>query len=147
MQASIGCEQLKKLPNFIDKRRSNFQHLKQILSTIDTDIILPEASPNSNPSWFGFPITIRTECKKSRNSIIEYIEEHQIQTRLLFSGNLVKHPCFDEIRNTNAYRIIGDLENTNNIMNNTFWVGVYPGMTEEMIEYIGQTIIDAFMKA
>ncbi len=147
MQAAIGCEQLKKLPNFIDKRRSNFQHLKQILSTIDTDIILPEASPNSNPSWFGFPITIRTECKKSRNSIIAYIEEHQIQTRLLFSGNLVKHPCFDEIRNTNAYRIIGDLENTNNIMNNTFWVGVYPGMTEEMIEYIGQTIIDAFMKA
>ena len=106
-------------------------------------LILPEAAENSRPSWFGFLISIRPESGLKRNNVTKYIEEHNIQTRLLFSGNLIKHPCFDQIRGSNAYRVIGNLENTDFIMNNSFWVGVYPGMTDEMIDDIAKAICEA----
>ena len=106
-------------------------------------MILPEPVENGIPSWFGFLISVKPETGLKRNDITKYLEDHNIQTRLLFSGNLIKHPCFDEIRHTNAYRVIGSLENTEFIMNNTFWIGVYPGMTDKMIDYMVQIIIEA----
>ena len=104
---------------------------------------MPEAATNSEPSWFGFLISVKPETGIERNKVTKYIEEHNVQTRLLFSGNLIKHPCFDTIRGTNAYRVIGELKNTEYIMNHTFWVGVYPGMSDEMIDYMAKVIIDA----
>ena len=135
MQAAIGCEQLKKLPTFIEKRRHNWNRLRNKLLCAEEKIILPISEENSNPSWFGFLISIKPESSLKRNDITKYIEEHNIQTRLLFSGNIIRHPCFDEIRGTDAYRVVGDLTNTDFVMNNTFWVGVYPGMTDDMIDY------------
>lgn len=143
MQAAIGCEQLKKFPTFIERRRHNWERLHKALEDVRDKLILPEPAENSNPSWFGFLISIKPESGLKRNEVIRYIEEHNIQTRLLFSGNLIKHPCFDPIRGTDAYRAVGDLVNTEFIMNNTFWVGVYPGMTDEMIDYMGTVIRDA----
>ena len=143
LQASIGVEQLKKFPSFIERRRHNWRRLHQALEPISDQIILPEAALHSNPSWFGFLITIRPNKRFSRNDITKYVEAHNIQTRLLFSGNLIKHPCFDQIRGTNAYRVSGGLDVTNQIMNETFWVGVYPGMTDEMIDYMAKTIREA----
>lgn len=144
MQAAIGVEQLKKFPSFIEKRRANWDRLYHILESHADKIVLPKACENSEPSWFGFMIT----CKEGidRNRVTKYIEDHNIQTRLLFSGNLIKHPCFDEIRNTDKYRVVGSLDNTNTIMNNSFWVGVYPGMSDEMIDYMGKIIIEAISK-
>lgn len=142
MQAAVGCAQIKKLDEFIEKRRHNFARLKCKLKDVEDKLILPVACENSKPSWFGFLMT----CKEGidRNKIVEYIEKHGVQTRMLFAGNIIKHPCFDEMRNTKTgYRVIGDLTNTDTIMNNSFWVGVYPGMTDEMIDYIGNTIISA----
>ena len=104
-------------------------------------LILPEACENSEPSWFGFLITCREGV--DRNQLVQKIEEKGVQTRMLFAGNLIKHPCFDQMRGTDAYRIVGELTNTDFIMNNTFWVGVYPGMTDEMIDYMAKTIIEA----
>lgn len=143
LQASIGVEQLKKFPSFIERRRHNWRRLHQALEPISDQVILPEAALHSNPSWFGFLITIRPNKRFSRNDITKYVEAHNIQTRLLFSGNLIKHPCFDQIRGTNAYRVSGGLDVTNQIMNETFWVGVYPGMTDEMIDYMAKTIREA----
>ena len=143
MQAAVGCEQLKKFPSFIERRRYNWQRLYDRLSCVKDRIILPEPAENSCPSWFGFLISLRPESGLTRNKVVRYIEEKNIQTRLLFSGNLIKHPCFDQIRGTNAYRIVGDLSQTDFVMNNTFWVGVYPGMTDQMIDYMAQVIIDA----
>ena len=141
MQAAVGCEQLKKFPSFIERRRHNWERLHKALECVSDRIILPEPAENSRPSWFGFMISIRPESGLERNTITKEIEAHNIQTRLLFSGNLVKHPCFDEIRGTGQYRIVGTLENTDFIMNSSFWVGVYPGMTDEMIDYMAKTII------
>ena len=138
MQAAIGCEQLKKIPSFIEIRRHNWERLHRKLECVQDKLILPEPSDNSNPSWFGFLITIKDGL--DRNKIIKYIEEHNIQTRLLFSGNIIKHPCFDGIRGSNAYRVVGDLKNTDTIMSKTFWVGVYPGMTDEIIDYMAYII-------
>ena len=143
MQAAIGCEQLKKLPDFIEKRRNNWDRLKNALRKVEDKLILPEPEENSKPSWFGFLISIRPESGLDRNEIIKYIEDHNIQTRLLFSGNLIKHPCFDQIRDTDAYRVSGNLNVTDFVMNNTFWIGVYPGMTDDMIDYMAKIIIDA----
>ena len=106
-------------------------------------MILPEAAENSDPSWFGFLISVKPESGLDRNAVTRYIEEHNVQTRLLFSGNLIKHPCFDLLRGTEAYRVVGSLENTDFIMNHTFWVGVYPGMTDAMIDYMAKTIREA----
>ena len=139
MQAAIGCAQLKKFPAFAERRRHNFNRLKAALADTTDKLILPEACPNSNPSWFGFLIT----CKEGtdRNKIVSHLENHKIQTRMLFAGNLTKHPCFDQMRATGkGYRVVGSLENSDRIMNDTFWVGVYPGMTDEMIDYMAKRI-------
>ncbi len=143
MQAAIGCEQLKKFPSFIERRRHNHERLLKALECVSDKLILPVPAENSRPSWFGFLISVKPECGKTRNEVTKYIESHNIQTRLLFSGNLIKHPCFDQIRGTDAYRVSGSLETTDYIMNNTFWVGVYPGMTDEMIDYMAEVIIEA----
>ena len=145
MQAAVGVEQLKKFPSFIERRRHNWARLHDALanSTIADKIILPVPAENSEPSWFGFLISVKPESGVKRNDVTKYIEEHNVQTRLLFSGNLIKHPCFDQIRGTDAYRVVGNLENTEYIMNNTFWVGVYPGMTDAMIDYMAQVIEEA----
>ena len=138
MQAAIGCAQIKKLAKFTDIRRNNFKYLKENLKCLEDKLILPEATENSNPSWFGFLITVKEGV--DRRELVEYIEGHNIQTRALFAGNILKHPCFDEIRGTNAYRVISDLENSNRILNDTFWIGVYPGMTKEKLDYMIKVI-------
>lgn len=143
MQAAVGCEQLKKFPGFIERRRHNWARLREALKAVEDKLILPEPAENSIPSWFGFLISVRPESGLDRNKITRYIEEHNVQTRLLFSGNLIKHPCFNQIRGTDKYRVSGDLKCTDFIMNNTFWIGVYPGMTDEMIDYMAQTIVEA----
>ena len=145
LQAAVGVEQLKKFPSFIERRRHNWARLHDKLANcqVADKLILPEPAENSEPSWFGFLISVKPESGVKRNDVTKYIEEHNVQTRLLFSGNLIKHPCFDQIRDTDAYRVVGDLENTEYIMNNTFWVGVYPGMTDDMIDYMAQVIIEA----
>lgn len=142
MQAAIGCAQIKKFPSFVERRRHNFERLKAGLEGTEDKLILPEPCENSRPSWFGFLIT----CKKGveRKKVVPYIEEKGVQTRMLFAGNLIKHPCFDQMRSQgNGYRIVGSLENTERIMNDTFWVGLYPGMSDEMIDYMAQVIKEA----
>lgn len=142
MQAAVGCAQLKKFPQFIERRRYNFNKLKGLLEDVQDKLILPEACPNSRPSWFGFMVTCKEGVDKNR--VVNYIEEHGVQTRMLFAGNLIKQPCFDEMRATGTgYRIIGDLNVTERIMRDTFWVGVYPGMTDEMIEDMACVIREA----
>ena len=143
MQAAVGVEQLKKFPVFVERRRHNWERLHAALEHVQDKIILPEPAKDSRPSWFGFLISVKPESERKRNDITKYIEERNVQTRLLFSGNLIKHPCFDQIRGTDAYRVVGDLDDTDFIMNNTFWVGVYPGMSDEMIDYMAQVIIEA----
>ena len=139
MQAAVGCAQLEKLPQFTEKRKYNWSFLRGELEDISDKIILPKAEKNSDPSWFGFCMTLEEGIDRSK--VIRYIEEHGVQTRLLFAGNLIKHPCFDGIRNDNkAYRIAGELKNTNIITERTFWVGVYPGMTEDRLAYMAKTI-------
>ena len=142
MQAAVGCAQLKKFPSFVERRRHNFARLRKALESVADKLILPEACPNSNPSWFGFLMTCRAgvSCEK----VVSYVEAHGVQTRRLFSGNLIKHPCFDEMRKSGeGYRVVGELSVTDTIMTDTFWVGVYPGMTDEMIDYMARTIIEA----
>ena len=142
MQAAIGCAQLEKFPSFVERRIHNFDRLHTALAGVEDKLILPAACPNSIPSWFGFLMT----CKEgvSRQDVISYVEGHGVQTRMLFAGNLIKHPCFDQMRVTGeGYRVIGDLAVTDRIMNDTFWVGVYPGMTDEMIDYMAKTIREA----
>ncbi len=142
MQAAIGCAQLKKFPAFVERRRHNFDRLRAILEKASDKLILPEPCENSRPSWFGFLITCREGV--DRNEVVRYVENKGVQTRMLFAGNLVKHPCFDEMRKKKeGYRIAGELENTDRIMQDTFWVGVYPGMTDEMIDYMGKVICEA----
>ena len=143
MQAAVGCEQLKKFPSFIERRKHNWQRLHDALLPVQDKIILPEPCENSVPSWFGFLISVKPESGVSRYDVTRFVEDHGVQTRLLFSGNLIKHPCFDQMRGTDAYRVVGDLTSTDYVMNNTFWVGVYPGMTDEMIDYMAKTIIES----
>ncbi len=140
MQAAIGVEQLKKLPSFVKERRHNWDRLYQALECVSDRIMLPEPTENSRPSWFGFLISVKPGSGLDRNRVTKYMEEHNIQTRLLFSGNLTRHPAFDQIRGTDAYRIAGGLEVTDFIMNNAFWAGVCPGMTDEMTDYVAQVI-------
>lgn len=139
MQAAIGCAQLIKFPEFVERRQNNFERLKNSLRDIEDKIILPKSCPGSEPSWFGFLITC---CKEgTRRKVVEYIEKNGIQTRMLFAGNLIKHPCFDDMRRTGTgYRVIGNLVNTERIMNDSFWVGVYPGMSEPMLDYMAKVI-------
>ena len=140
MQAAIGVEQLKKFPSFIERRKENWAFLREQLSSLSEDLILPEPAENADPSWFGFLISVKKDSSVKRNALTAYLEERNIQTRLLFSGNLIKHPCFNQIRNTDAYRVVGDLTETDYIMEHTFWIGVYPGMTKEMLSYMAEQI-------
>lgn len=135
MQAAIGCAQLEKLPDFIEKRQKNYQKLYNGLKNID-EFCLLEAQPNSEPSWFGFMITLKDNVNFTRNEITNFLEKHNIQTRTLFAGNITRHPVFSSLEKDKDYRIIGKLEATDKIMNDSFWIGVYPGMTEEMVEYM-----------
>lgn len=142
MQAAIGCAQLQKLPEFTKQRRANFKRLKERLSDLQDKLILPEACPDSNPSWFGFLIT----CKEGvdKNQIVSYLEEHGVQTRMLFSGNLTKQPCFDELRKSKeGYRIVDTLKQTDIIMERSFWIGVYPGMTDKKIDAMAKLLKEA----
>lgn len=142
MQAAVGCAQLKKFSDFVERRRYNFNLLHKELQEVQDKLILPEPCPRSNPSWFGFMVTCREGIQ--RDKVIRYLENHGIQTRMLFAGNLIKHPCFDEMRKAGkGYRVIGDLANTDRIMNDTFWVGVYPGMTDEKMMYMAKMIKEA----
>ena len=142
MRAAIGCEQLKKFPHFVERRKHNWARLRKALEGVQDKLILPEPAPNSDPSWFGFLLTVREGV--DREKVVRYVENKGVQTRMLFSGNLIKHPCFDEMRATGeGYRVVGTLENTDRIMRDTFWVGVYPGMTDEMIDYMAKTIAEA----
>ena len=143
LQAAVGVEQLKKFPGFIERRKHNWAKLRSSLETVQDKIILPVPAENSDPSWFGFLISVKPEPGLDRNSVTKYVEEHNIQTRLLFSGNIIRQSCFDEIRGTDAYRVIGNLENSDYVVNNTFWVGVYPGMTDTMIDYMAKTLREA----
>ena len=139
MQAAVGVEQLKKFPSFIEKRKANWAFLKEALSGIE-GLILPEPAKNADPSWFGFLLSVKEESGVKRNDLTAFLEKANIQTRLLFSGNLIKHPCFDQIRGTDAYRVVGELKNTDYIMEHSFWIGVYPGMTKEMLQYMANKI-------
>lgn len=138
LQAAIGCAQLEKFPSFVERRKENFNRLRAGLESVQDKLILPVAVENGNPSWFGFLIT----CKEGvdRTELVKKIEAANIQTRALFAGNLTRHPCFDQIRGTDAYRVIGDLNVTDQIMKDTFWVGVYPGMTDVMIDRMAKVI-------
>nr|WP_314465799.1 lipopolysaccharide biosynthesis protein RfbH [uncultured Clostridium sp.] len=139
MQAAIGCAQIEKFPSFVERRRHNFSRLYEALKDTAEKLILPEACPGSKPSWFGFLIT----CKEGvdRNQLVQYVESKGVQTRMLFAGNLTKHPCFNQMRESGSgYRVVGELKNTDRIMQDTFWIGVYPGMTDDMIDYMAKTI-------
>jgi len=138
MQAAVGVAQLKKLPAFIEIRKRNWQLLYERLKPYEEFLILPEATPNSDPSWFGFLLTVREDAPFSRNQIIQFLESHKIGTRLLFGGNLIRQPAYQNV----PYRVVGHLTNTDVVMNRTFWIGVYPGLTEEMIGYV----VDMFGK-
>ena len=147
MQAAIGCAQLEKLPGFIGARKQNWRLLRDGLADLGDRFILPEPTPDADPSWFGFLLTVREEAGFTRDEIVNHLESKGIQTRMLFAGNLIKHPCFDEMRKEGkGYRLVGSLENTDRIMRDTFWVGVYPGMTDQMLEYMVKTI-RGFVKA
>ena len=142
MQAAIGCEQLKKFPDFVVRRKHNWSQLRRALAGVEDKLILPEPAPNSDPSWFGFLMTCREGVERER--VVQYIEEKGVQTRMLFSGNLVRHPCFDEMRRSGqGYRIVGELANTDRIMRDTFWVGVYPGMSDGVVDYMARVIVEA----
>lgn len=136
LQAAIGCAQIEKFPTFVEKRKENFRKIYDGLKDLD-EIILPVKEKNSDPSWFGFLITLKNG---NRKEVVKNIEEHNVQTRMLFAGNMTKHPCFsDNIK----YRVVGTLENTDKILEDTFWIGVYPGMTDKKIEYMIKTIREA----
>ncbi len=140
LQAAVGVEQLKKFPSFIEKRRQNWDTLRRMLVPAESRLILPEPAENSIPSWFGFLISVREDAGITRNEVTRELEKRNVQTRLLFSGNLIRHPCFNQIRGTDAYRVCGSLTQTDFVMNHTFWIGVYPGMTEEKLAYMADSI-------
>lgn len=144
LQAAIGCAQLEKFPGFVEKRKQNFKRLYSGLADLQDKFILPAACEHSAPSWFGFLLT----CKEGveRNQVVPYLENHGIQTRMLFAGNLIKHPCFDRMRmEKKGYRVVGELKNTDIVMERSFWIGVYPGMTKEKIDYMIKKLRDALL--
>jgi len=136
MQAAVGVAQLKKLPGFIEARRRNFAYLKAGLKDVEEHFVLPEATPNSDPSWFGLPLLVRETALFSRNTLIEFLYAKKIGTRQLFGGNLVRQPAYADLK----YRIVGDLRNSDRVMNQAFWIGVYPGLTRAMLDYVLETI-------
>ena len=139
LQAAVGCAQLEKFPAFAQRRRENFAYLRSLLEGTEDRLILPEACAGSDPCWFGFLMTCREGV--DRTKVVPYLEAHGVQTRMLFAGDLTRHPCFEEMRRTGeGYRIAGALTQTDRILHDTFWVGVYPGMTQEMLGYMAKTI-------
>ena len=143
MQAAVGCAQLDKINSFVEARRKNFDRLKESLREVEDIFVLPEAAVNSKPSWFGFLLSLREPSAERRSRIVKGLEERGIQTRMLFAGNYTRHPVFDEIRGDESrYRVVGDLKNSDYIMSNAFWVGVYPGLTEPMIRHMAKAIIE-----
>lgn len=140
MQAAVGLAQLDKVDSFIEIRRENYSYLKQGLEDLQDVLLLPEDTPNSRPSYFGFPITVLETANKTRNEITQFLEQDMVGTRLLFAGNLLRQPAYQNIK----HKVIGDLQNTDRIMNQTFWIGVYPGLTKEMLDYVIATIHRAF---
>ena len=142
IQAAIACAQIKKLSDFVAVRRKNFAYLRQLLADMTEKLELPQTDENAEPSWFGFPITVKSGV--SRDIIVQTLEKNNIQTRMLFAGNLIKHPCFNEMRASGkGYRVIGELTDTNRILCDTFWVGVYPGKTKKMIDYMSEVFHQA----
>lgn len=140
MQAAIGCAQLQKLDSIVERRRHNFARLRSALEGNEW-LILPEAATHANPSWFGFLISVQPDAPFTRNELVQHLEASKIQTRNLFAGNLLKHPAFDQMKaEGTGYRVVGELSNTDFVMTNTFWVGVYPGMTDDMIDYMASAI-------
>lgn len=135
MQAAIGCAQLEKFPSFVEKRKLNRKRLYDGLKDLD-QLILVETQPNSDPSWFGFMITLNDSANFTRNELVEYLEANKIQTRNLFAGNIIRHPMFDNMVLNKDYRVVGDLKVTDKIMNDSFWIGLYPGMSDEAIDYM-----------
>ncbi|NUM80674.1 lipopolysaccharide biosynthesis protein RfbH [bacterium] len=141
IQAAIGCVQLDKLDRFVGARRKNWQYLYDELKTLEEYFVLPEPTPHANPSWFGFLISIRDNVGFTRSEIVQYLEKHKIQTRMLFGGNLLRQPVFDDFRSAGGrYRTVGDLKNTDRAMSHAFWLGVYPGLTETMLNYVIERI-------
>lgn len=138
MQAAVGLAQLDKLPQFIEQRRQNFDFLYQQLQDLEDFLILPETTSDSEPSWFGFILSVRSDAPFTRNDLVQHLEKNLIGTRLLFGGNLIRQPAYKDQK----YRVIGDLSNTDYVMNNTFWIGLYPGLTEDMLKYTASTMRD-----
>ena len=143
MQAAIGVAQLHKLPGFVEKRRNNWTYLREHLSDIEDKLLLPEKEKDSEPCWFGFIMTVKSESGKNRKQIVDYLEKHNIQTRNLFAGNIIRHPCFANLIEGTDYRVVGGLNITDQVMNDSFWVGVYPGMTKEMLDEMIRVIKEA----
>ena len=139
IQAAVACAQIKKLPGFVKRRQENFAYLKEALADTADRLYLPEVEKDAAASWFGFPITVREGV--SRDKIVQALEGNKIQTRMLFSGNIIKHPCFDRMRASGkGYRVVGELNDTDRTLYETFWVGVYPGMTDGMLDYMARCI-------
>jgi CDP-6-deoxy-D-xylo-4-hexulose-3-dehydrase len=138
MQAALGGSQIVKLPQFVERRKENFRHLHAALKPLEDCLILPEATPGSDPSWFGFPIAVRQGAPFTREELIRTLEAQRIGTRLLFGGNLLRQPAYEGCE----YRVVGDLPNTDFVMNNVFWIGVYPGLSEKMLDFTAATIAD-----
>lgn len=137
LQAAVGTAQINKLPDFVKARISNWEYLRINLEKYSDCFILPEATPETDPSWFGFMLTLKEGCGFKREDLIEHLEGNGVQTRLLFSGNLISHPCFDSIRGDESrYRVVNTLRNTDRIMNDSFWIGVYPGLTKLQLDYM-----------
>ena len=141
LQAAIGCAQLEKFPGFVEARKRNWARLRAALSPAADKLELPEPLPGSDPSWFGFLMTCREGTDRKR--VVPSVEAAGVQTRMLFAGNITRHPCFDHIRGTDAYRVVGELGVTDRVMSDSFWVGVYPGMTDEMLDYMAAAICEA----
>lgn len=142
MQAAIGLAQLDKLEEFSEKRRHNFKFLREALAPLSDRFVLPEATPHSDPSWFGFLLTVREGASFTRDEIVRHLEANKIQTRMLFAGNITRQPMFDQLRGGPGYRVIGDLKETNRVTTNTFWIGVYPGMKPAALDYTQKVIND-----
>jgi CDP-4-dehydro-6-deoxyglucose reductase, E1 len=138
MQAAVGLAQLDKLSQFIEQRRKNFDFLYQQLQDLEDVLILPEATPDSEPSWFGFILSVRSDAPFTRNELVQHLEKNLIGTRLMFGGNLIRQPAYKDQK----YRVIGNLDNTDYVMNNTFWIGLYPGLTEDMLKYTASIVRD-----
>lgn len=143
MQAAIGVAQLKKLPDFVVKRQANWDYLRSNLEDLNDVLILPEKGENAKPCWFGFIVSVKDTCKKTRNEVVAYLEEHNIQTRNLFAGNILRHPCFEGLTEGVDYKVVSELEKTDFAMYNSFWVGVYPGMTQGMLDEMVKRIHEA----